>query len=58
MLVRDKHTHMLVCVTIFTYYCVLAFQKKIYLQWQTPPPPGPPLFLDQTEARRAEKSFL
>ena len=54
MLVRDKHTHMLVCVMIFTYHCVLAFQKKNYLQWRPPPP----LFLDQTEAQRAKQSFL
>ena len=29
----------------------------MYMQWQTQGRGGPPLFLDQTEAKRAEKFF-
>ena len=33
-----------------------SFQWRIY--WRGPKGPGPPLFLDQTEAPRAEKNFF
>ena len=47
---------MVMCVMIFSCYCVLAFKGKNYFRWLIPP--GPPLFSDQTEAQRVEKYFL
>ena len=46
----------------FTFAVNVTLTFLFYTQWQThrsdPPPPPTPLFLDQTEVRRAEKVVL
>ena len=46
----------------FTFAVNVTLTSLFYTQWQThrsdPPPPPTPLFLDQTEVRRAEKVVL
>ena len=41
-----------------TYWQILRTMVAVADPWEGPGDPGPPLFLDQTEARRAENNFF